>query len=71
MIRLRDNKGNLVEFDDVSFIEICDSDGNVHNVVYENIQDGFNQITPDSAEAKRYSQLFKVNFSNKVINIKL
>lgn len=69
MIRLRDKQGNLLEpNENLGFIEVCDTTGNVACAVYADSFNMIHVITSSSLEKKRYEEIFKVKFS-PIVNI--
>lgn len=68
MIRLRDKHGNEIPSENLGFVEVCDTDGNVACAVYPDSHGFVHVVTEQSKEALRYAQIFKVKFS-KIVNI--
>lgn len=66
MIRIRDNAGNVTEVKDGTFVEICDTDGNVAKVFYRDNQGLIRAFQPDDKEAQQYARLFNVSFSRLI-----
>lgn len=68
MIRLRDKHGTEVPSENLGFVEVCDTEGNVACAVYLDSHGFVHVVTEQSKESQRYSQIFKVKFS-KIVNI--
>lgn len=69
MLRLRSKEGIVTEIQDLQFVEICDQDGGVARVLYQDangIIRGFQSGEPD---ADRYAKLFNVNFT-PIVNLR-
>ena len=72
MIRVRDVKGDITrENEDDSFIELCNSDGKLIAVFYENQGNGeITQLMHDGGEsARQYEKMFDVQFLPKRITL--
>lgn len=60
MLRIRTSTGQLQEIDQsYRFVEICDLDGKVAKVFYLDNMGTLHEIDGSSAEAARYSKVFK------------
>ena len=68
MIRLRDKNGKLIPVENLGFVEVCDLDGNVSCAVYPDLQGHVHIVTKNSAEHKRYENIFNVTFT-KIVNL--
>ena len=63
MIRMRKTDGTSVALvDEFKFVEICDMDGNVAELLIDQGDGSIEQITAGSPEASRYEDLFGVKF---------
>lgn len=62
MLRIRDKAGNVTVLSDTQFIEICDTEGAVAKVMYQDGQGLIRGITAADLESQQYSKLFHVKF---------
>ena len=70
MIRIRDKDGKTVELpDSATFVEICDTDGNIGFVFFKGGNNQINVFNHKSKEAKAYQNRFNVSFINKVVDL--
>jgi len=67
MIRSRDTQGNLRELPaNERFIEICDTEGNVAFVVFEDDNGKVVILEHDTPEGQRYAKLFGIEYAKQV-----
>lgn len=70
MIRVRNTKGEIENIDpDTKFVEVCDADGDIIYLIFENSNGEIFQVDANSPMAERYSNLFKVKFIDKAIKL--
>jgi hypothetical protein len=72
MIRIRNSKGQVLHtLDESNFIELCNSEGKIVSVFYENQANGaIHELQADAeSDARRYERMFNVEFINKHITL--
>lgn len=64
MLRLRHPDGTTVEIpgDPTTFVEICDTNGDIAKLIYIDDNNTINVVTCDDPEADQYARLYDVMF---------
>lgn len=66
-IRIRSAGGGVTTVPQGQFVEICDENGDIGCLVYQNSKGVVRVVMPDDLEdAKRYSSIFGAKFCTKV-----
>jgi len=60
---MRKTDGTFVTLrDEFKFVELCDLDGNIGELLLDQDDGSIQRVSADSPEAKRYASLFGVDF---------
>lgn len=68
MIRLRDSVGRVIPLPaDCKFVEVCDLDGSVGQVIYPDARGFIRVVGPGDKECERYAKLFGIKWSRLIM----
>ncbi len=69
MIRLRRKDGTTLELPDMAFVEICDLEGNVAQVSYQDNEGGMHVVNGNDPEAEQYKRMFPDVVFSKIVAV--
>jgi len=58
MIRLRNKQGKVTEIPAAHFVEVCDEEGNVAQLTYQDVSGGVHVIREGDPETEQYCRMF-------------
>lgn len=69
MIRLRRKDGTVLELKDFAFVEVCDTEGAIAQLIYPDQNGAVHVVSPSDPEAENFRRLFPGVQFTKIIDL--